>query len=202
MSVKTWLSRPLPLHDCPETSQLMDRRNVIRLLGGSALVYPVTSFAQSPAKVRRVGLLSPGAAIGDKSPIGAALIKGLAEHGYEMGKNLAFERRGAEGHVDRLPQFIDQLVANNVDVVVTTGYPTALAAKQGTTVPIVAVNAGDPIATGLVTNLARPGGNLTGISDVSAEVTPKRLEFLNQLAPTLLRVAIFCNPHDFAMTSP
>jgi putative ABC transport system substrate-binding protein len=178
----------------------MDRRNVIRLLGGSALIYPVTSFAQSPAKVRRVGLLSPGVAIGDKSPIGTALIKGLAEHGYEMGKNLAFERRGAEGRVDRLRQFVDQLVASNVDVIVTTGYPTAHAAKQGTTVPIVAVNAGDPIATGLVTNLARPGGNLTGISDVSAEVTPKRLEFLKQLAPSLRRVAVLWNADDLGMT--
>jgi putative ABC transport system substrate-binding protein len=178
----------------------MDRRTIIRLLGGSALLLSRAALAQTPAKVDRVGLLGSGAAITDASPIGAALIKGLSRQGYELGRNLAFERRGAEGHLDRLPRLVAELAASNVEVIVTTGYPTALAAKQATTLPIVAINAGDPVATGLVASLAHPGGNLTGISDVSAEVTPKRLELLKQLIPTLHRVAVLWNADDLGMT--
>src|SRR5204862_7537561 len=109
-------------------------------------------------------------------------------------------RRGAEEHLDRLPQLFAELVAGKVDVIVATGYPAALAAKQGTTLPIVAFGAGDPVSTGLVESLARPGGNLTGISDVSAEVTPKRMELLKQVAPQLRRVAMLWNLKDLGMT--
>src|SRR5258708_28910868 len=109
MSVKTWLSRPLPLHDCPETSQLMDRRNVIRLLGGAALIYPVTSLAQSPAKVRRVGLLSPGVAIADKVPFGADFFRARPGPGLEWGKNRASNRAGPEGLAVRLHKFVLRL---------------------------------------------------------------------------------------------
>lgn len=178
----------------------MDRRKILRLVGGIGLVTPFAAVAQNASGSYRVGLLGPGLPITDNSPIGAALIKGLAARGYEIGKNLAFERRGAEGHIDRLPQLVADLVASNVDVIVATGYPTALAVKQGTRLPVVTVNAGDPVATGLVPSLAHPGGNLTGISDVSAEVTPKRLEFLKQLAPNLRRVAVLWNADDLGMT--
>jgi len=178
----------------------MDRRKIIQLVGGLGLAWPLTVFAQDLSKVRRVGLLSPGPAITDNSPFGTAMIKGLSERGYSPGKNLQFERRGAEGHLDRLPQLVADLVASQVDVIATTGYPTALAAKQGTTLPVVAVNAGDPVGTGLVNSLARPDGNLTGISDVSAEVTPKRLEFLQQITPHLRRVAVLWNADDLGMT--
>jgi len=178
----------------------MDRRRIIQLIGGFGVAVPLSALAQTSSKVYRVGLLSPGLPITEDSPFGKALIPGLAEHGYELGKNLQFERRGAEGHIDRLPQLIAELAASKVDVIATTGYPTALAAKQGTTLPIVAVNAGDPVATGLVPSLAHPGGNLTGISDVSSEVTPKRLEFLKQIAPNLRRVAVLWNADDLGMT--
>ncbi len=178
----------------------MDRRRIIQWIGGLGAGLPLSAFAQTPSKVSRVGLLSPGPAIGDNSPLGKPMIQGLAEHGYVLGKNLQIERRGAEGHLDRLSQFVADLVASPVDVIATTGYPTALAAKQATTLPIVAVNAGDPVATGLVTSLSRPDGNLTGISDVSAEVTPKRLELLKQIAPQLRRVAVLWNADDLGMT--
>ncbi|MFI5011033.1 MAG: ABC transporter substrate-binding protein [Hyphomicrobiales bacterium] len=179
---------------------LMKRRRFVSLLGGTALAWPLGAHAQTSAKVYRVGLLGAGAPIADNSPNGAALIRGLARHGYALGRNLAFESRGAEGHVDRLPQLVAELVASKVDMIVTLGYRATLAAKQGTTLPVVAYGAGDPVGTGLVDSLARPGGNLTGISDVSAEVTPKRLELLKEFAPGLRRVAVLWNADDLGMT--
>lgn len=178
----------------------MHRRKLLRLIGGVGLAFPFAASAQNAATAYRVGMLSPGVSIADSSPLGAPFIRSLAEHGYELGKNLALERRGADGHVDRLPQLVAELMAAKVDVIATTGYPTAVAAKLGATVPIVAVNAGDPVATGLVTSLSHPDGNLTGISDVSAEVTPKRLELLKQIAPGLGRVAVLWNADDLGMT--
>jgi putative ABC transport system substrate-binding protein len=178
----------------------MTRRECIILLGGAAVAWPCVVLAQPPAKVSRIGLLSGGAPVADDSPPGAALLRGLAQHGYALGRNLAFERRGAEGHMDRLPQLVDELAASQVDVIVTITYPAALAAKQGTTLPVVAFGAGDPVGTGLVESLARPGGHLTGISDVSADLTPKRMELLKQMAPGLRRVAMLWNTADLGMT--
>jgi putative ABC transport system substrate-binding protein len=178
----------------------MRRREFIALVGGAAVVWPRAVTAQSPSKVYRIGLLSPGPPVADNSPFGAALIRSLAQHGYALGRNLSFERRGAEVHVDRLPRFVEELVASKVDIIVTFGYPPALAAKHATTLPVVSFAAGDPIGTGLVDSLARPGGNLTGISDVSAEVTPKRLELLKEIAPGLRRVAMLWNAADLGMT--
>ena len=178
----------------------MTRRECIILLGGAAVAWPCVVLAQTPAKVSRIGLLSGGAPVADDSPPGAALLRGLAQHGYALGRNLAFERRGAEGHMDRLPQLVDELAASKVDVIVTITYPAALAAKQGTTLPVVAFGAGDPVGTGLVESLARPGGHLTGISDVSADLTPKRMELLKQMAPGLRRVAMLWNAADLGMT--
>ena len=178
----------------------MKRRDFITLLGGTAVAWPLRSRAQTPAKVYRVGLLGSGEPIADDSRFGTPLVRSLAQHGYALGRNLAFERRGAEGHVDRLSRLVTELAASQVDVIVTFGYPPALAAKQGTTLPVVAFSAGDPVGTGLVDSLARPGGNLTGISDVSAEVTPKRLDLLKQFAPGLRRVAVLWNADDLGMT--
>jgi len=176
----------------------MHRRQFFGLLGGAALGLPKMAAAQG--RVFRVGLLSPGPILTDNNPIAAGMIRGLAAHGYEPGKNVEFERRGADGHLDRLPQLVGELVASKVDVIATTGFPTALAAKQATSLPIVAVNAGDPVGTGLINSLSHPDGNLTGISDVSAEVTPKRLELLKQMAANLRRVAVLWNADDLGMT--
>ena len=129
---------------------------------------PGRTAAQPASKVFQVGLLTPTAPLTDTSPFGAPLVRGLAQHGYSQGRNLVFERRGAEGHMDRLPRLVADLVASNVDVIVAIGYPAALAVKQGTTMPAVISGAGDPVGTGLIANLAHPGGHLTGISDVSA----------------------------------
>jgi putative ABC transport system substrate-binding protein len=176
------------------------RRTCLTLLGGAAVAWPHAVRAQSLAKVARLGVLNGGAPVADASPVGAALLRGLAQHGYTLGRNLEIERRGAEGHPDRLPALVHDLVARSVEVLVTIGYPAALAAKQGTTLAVVAINAGDPVRTGLVASLAQPGGHLTGISDVSADLTPKRLELLKELVPTLRRVAMLWNAADLGMT--
>jgi putative ABC transport system substrate-binding protein len=178
----------------------MTRREFITLLGSVAVAWPRAVIAQTSAKVYRVGLLTGGPPVADDTPGGAALIRGLAQHGYTLGRNLAFERRAAEGHLDRLPRLVDELVASKVEAIVTFGYPPALAAKQGTIMPVVAFGAGDPVGTGLVESLARPGGHITGISDMSAELTAKRLEFLKQMTPGLRRVAILWNAANPSMT--
>ena len=176
----------------------MKRRGFMTLLGGTTVAWPLRVLAETPAKVYRVGLLNPGGL--DAGPFEGALIRGLARHGYAPDRNLALERRGAGGHPDRLPQLVAELVTSKVEVIIALGYLPVLAAKEGTTLPVVAFSAGDPVATGLAASLARPGGHLTGISDVSAEVTPKRLELLKQFAPKLRRVAMLWNADDLAMT--
>jgi ABC-type uncharacterized transport system substrate-binding protein len=178
----------------------MKRRDFIQVLGGALIAAPWGAQAQTGPKVHRIGLLSAAAPMADNSPFGVPLIRGLAQHGYTQGRNVVFERRGAEGHLDRLPRLVDELAASKVDVIVTTGYPPALAAKQGTTIPVVAILTGDPVATGLVDSLARPGGNLTGVSDVAAELSAKRMELLKEIAPGLRRVALLWNADDRGMT--
>jgi putative ABC transport system substrate-binding protein len=158
----------------------------------------MAALAQTPARTCRLGLLNAGGAEG--GPFDAPLIRGRANHGYVADQNLAFERRGLDGRANRAPQFVAELVAQKVDVIIALGYVPALASKQGTTLPIVAFSAGDPVGTGLVDSLARPGGHLTGISDVSAEVTPKRLELLKRFKPDLRRVAVLWNADHLAMT--
>jgi len=178
----------------------MKRRDFMALLGSAAVACPRAGFAQTPAKVYHVGLLSPGPPVADASPNGAPLIRGLAQHGYALGRNLAFERRGAEGQLDRLPRLVEELAGSKVDVIITFGYPPAFIAKQKTTLPVVAFAAGDPVSTNLVESLGHPGGHLTGISDVSAELTPKRMELLKQMAPGLKHVAMLWNAADLGMT--
>src|SRR3954454_12475605 len=178
----------------------MRRRELIMLLAGSALAAPLAAFAQSSSKFYRLGLLVNGAAEGEKSPLRLALARGLAHTDFIEGKNLRFEIRGAEGRYDRFPHLVADLAASKVDVIVTRGYPATLAAKQGTTLPLVCYDAGDPVGTGLVSSLAHPGGPLTGVSDVSAEMTPKRLELLKLFAPDLRRVAILWDADNLGMT--
>jgi putative ABC transport system substrate-binding protein len=179
----------------------MKRREFITLLGSAAVVRPCAAIAQTSARVYRVGLLSTGGPVADASPQGAPLLRGLAQHGYMLGRNLAFERRGAAAQPERLARLFDELAASRVDVIITFGYPAALVAKQKGTLPAVASGAGDPVSTGLVESLARPGGNITGISDVSAELTPKRMELLKQMVPSLKRVAVLWNAADLGMTA-
>ena len=127
------------------------------------------------------------------------MIRGLEKRGYELGRNLEFERRGAGGRFDILPNLVAELVASKVDVIVAFGYPAAFAAKTRATLPVVAFSTGDPVGTGLVDNLARPSGNVTGISDMAIELSPKRLQLLKELVPTVNRVGIIWNTADAGM---
>jgi putative ABC transport system substrate-binding protein len=128
------------------------------------------------------------------------MIRGLEKRGYAVGRNLVLERRGAEGRLELLPRLLEELVASKVDVIYAVSYPAALVAKNGTTLPVVVVSAGDPVATGLADSLARPGGHLTGIGDFAAELAPKRIQLLTEMSPKLRRVAMLWNAGDPAMT--
>jgi putative ABC transport system substrate-binding protein len=178
----------------------MKRREFIKVLGGALFAAPGGAEAQTAPKIHRVGLLTPAAPLADNSPFGVPLTRGFAQHGYIQGRNIVFERRGAEGRLERLPRLVEELVASNVNVMLTFGFPPALAAKQGTTIPVVAFAAGDPVATGLIDSLGRPGGNLTGFSDQAAELSAKRMELLKEIAPQLRRVAMLWNADDLGMT--
>src|SRR5262249_1082384 len=154
---------------------IMRRRELLTLLGGAAVGWPGTALAQAPARSYRIGLLSATAPVTDEGPFGAPFIRGLAQHGYALGRNVEFERRDAGGPADRLARLLDELAERRIDVLITIGYPTAVAAKaknmalvadRKSAIPVVAFAAGDPVTTGLVDSLARPGGTITGISDV------------------------------------
>lgn len=178
----------------------MKRRMLLGLLAGGIAATPQGSAAQGQAGVRRLGLLSGGAPLIETTVFGGPLLRGLQQRGYAVGGNLHIERRAAEGRYELMPRLVEELVASNVEAIFTLSYRAALAAKNGTALPVVVFSAGDPVATGLVDSLARPGGHLTGISDLAAELAPKRLQLLKQIAPQMRRVAMLWNAEDPAMT--
>jgi putative ABC transport system substrate-binding protein len=174
-----------------------NRRKLVIALGAGALSAPLSSLAQAPAaKLARIGLLGPGSVASDAS-WAVALVANLRELGYVEGTNLSVESRWAEGKSDRLGELAAELVRLNVDVIVTFQTPAALAAKQATkTIPIVMAAAADPVATGLVASLARPGGNVTGMSSATLELAAKNLELIRQILPSAKRVAVLANAAD------
>ncbi len=171
------------------------RREFIALLGGAATTWPLAAEAQQAEKVYRVGLLAllPGA---DATRQMKALKTRLRDLGYIEGKNLVFDYRSAEGKPERLATLAAELLQLGPDVIIAGGGTlTAQAAKQATrTVPVVMVGVGDAIASGLVATLARPGGNVTGLSALAPDIAGKRLEFLRDALPTLNQVAVLANP--------
>ena len=171
----------------------MKRREFITLFGGAA-AWPIVARGQE-RKFARIGALVLTSA--DTQSLAKALREGLREFGYAEGQNLAFEVRSADGNTDRLPELASELTRLPVDVIVATFTPCALAAKQApTTIPVVMVAVADPVGAGLVQSLARPGGNITGFSNMGAETAGKSVELLREMLPSLRRVAVLANPVD------
>jgi len=173
----------------------MRRREFINLLGGAAAVWPLAARAQQPA-MPVIGFLN-GTSPEGYEPFLSAFREGLSETGYVESRNVAIEYRWAEGHYDRLPALAADLVGRKVDLIAALNDVLARAAKGATsTIPIVFVYAGDPVADRLVASLARPAGNLTGVSLLGVELTPKRLELLSELAPQAKVIALLVNPNN------
>lgn len=171
----------------------MRRREFFALAGGAVAVWPLSVRAQAPPVI---GFL--GGASSDRYVVRMdAFQKGLKDAGYVEAQNVTIEYRWAEGHYDRLPVFVAELIHRQVDVLVSAGgAPAALAAKAATaTIPIVFVLASDPVEIGLVPSLNRPGGNLTGVTDLNVEVGPKRLELLRELLPTATTIGVLVKSH-------
>ena len=178
----------------------MLRRDFISLLVSAVVAGPRLAIAQTPSKVYRVGTLLPGPPLDEKSPLGSILLQKLEQHGYTLGKNLAFEARGAGGQVSKLGEIVRGMKADQVDVIVAGGFPTALACKVANVPTVVYIGVGDPVATHLIDSLAHPGGNITGISDNAAALATKRLAMIKQAVPTVRRVAMLWNRNDLGMS--
>src|SRR2546425_5277991 len=168
------------------------------LLAFGLLVAPLPATAQPPGKVYRIGYLGT-----DPPPahLWEALLDGLRERGYSEGRNLVFERRFSEGKAERFPELAAELVRLRVDCIIVPTTPAAIAAKNATqTIPIIILTAIDPVGAGLVASLARPGGNLTGLSVLAPELSGKWLELLQEVVPGMTRVAVFWNAANPANT--
>ena len=171
----------------------MNRRTFITLLGSAAAAWPRAARAQQTAKIPRIGFLVSGLAVNPHLP--EAFRRGLRDLGYVEGRNVVIEYRDPEGKLERFPALAAELVALNVDVIVAGNVPQAMAAMHATsTLPIVFAAAADPVASGLVTSLARPGGNVTGLSLMFPELVAKWLELLKQAVPGASRVALLWQP--------
>ena len=169
------------------------RRELLAALGGSAVAWPLAARAQQAA-MPVVGFLSTRAS-GDDPHLVAAVRRGLRETGFIEDQNVAFEYRFAKKQNDRLPALAADLVRRQVPVITAGPTPAALAAKAATTtIAIVSEVATDPVAVGLVASLSRPGGNVTGVTNLGVEIAPKRLELLRELLPTVTNIALLINP--------
>ena len=173
-------------------SAKIKRREFIMLFGGAA-TWPLAARAQQSSTMRRIGFLGP---LSEQTQLQwtTAFLKGLRDHGWIEGTTISIDYRWAEGRSDRLAELAAELVQRNVGVIVTAGTEPTLAVKQATaSIPIVFAAAGDPVGTGLVGSLARPGGNVTGLSNQSADVVGKRIDLLREAVPGLRKLAVMAN---------
>lgn len=176
---------------------MMRRRDVLAGIGGMVALRPSPAAAE---RIYRLGTLTPIAAITETSPGGRILARTLGERGFNLGRNLTIEARGAAGDLAKLPGMIAELKAGGADAVVIIGYPTAMACKAAGVPTVAASGIGDPVETGLIESLAHPGGTITGISDVAATLSAKRLALLKEMSPKLSKVAMLWNRDDLGMT--
>jgi putative ABC transport system substrate-binding protein len=174
----------------------MNRRETITLLGGSAVSWPLVARAQQGGRMRRIGVLMNVAADDPEGQTrNAALLQGLQEHGWTVGRNMRIEYRWNAGDFDLYRRYAMELIELAPDIVVVNGHPATVAMQQTTrTVPIVFINASDPVGGGLVSSLARPGGNTTGFALPEYGIAGKWLELLKQIAPGVARVAVIRDP--------
>jgi len=178
----------------------MDRRRVIFVFAAGLLAAPLSGFPQKPTKVWHIGYLAGGARPADDA-LPAALRQALLELGYVVDKNVRYTGRWAEAKPEQLPGMAAELVRLHVDLLLTQGAPAAQAAKDATSIiPIVLIAPGDAEGIGLIASMARPGGNITGLTDMATELSAKRLEFLTQAVPSATHVAVIWNVSDQAMT--
>jgi putative ABC transport system substrate-binding protein len=173
---------------------VINRRAFIGAATPGLLTLPLAAEAQQAAKIARIGFLAQNVGAGP-AHLPGAFFQGLRDLGYVEGRNVVIEKRDAEGKFERLPALAAELVALKVDVIVAPSTVAALAAKQATgTLPIVFAGAADPVTDGLITSLALPGGNVTGLANLSRELVGKRLELLEQAVPGVGRVAVLWQP--------
>src|SRR5262245_32102790 len=194
ISATNWYPRGI---SSPPTRRQMKRREFVTFLLGT-VVAPCNALGQ--AKVYRLGSLDPARPLSANSPDATILLTALAERGYALGGNLAYDARASGGDNSKLPDVMEDFKASAVDAIVTIGYPATLAAKTAGIPTVVAAGVGDPVATGLVKSLAQPGGIVTGISDNATTLSTKRLSLLKELLPNLRRVAMLWNADDLGMS--
>jgi putative ABC transport system substrate-binding protein len=175
----------------------VDRRRFLLTSLAGAFAAPLAGGAQQAGRVYRVGVLVTASRPDGQAFLGNTFGQGMRDLGYVEGRNLVLEVRFAEGHLERLPSLAQELIRLSPDVLFVATTPGALAAKATTaTIPIVFAAVADPVGVGLITNLARPERNVTGITHIVAELTGKRLELLKEILPSATRIAVFVNPDD------
>jgi putative tryptophan/tyrosine transport system substrate-binding protein len=167
------------------------------VLAAAAMALLQAGAVAQSGKVYRVGLVTVGA----PDALLPGMVRNFTKRGYIVDGNILFESRAAQGKLDSLPGFIDELVVKRVDVIITLGYPAALAAKERAgNIPIVVTSSGDPVDTGLAASFSHPGGNITGVSDLASELSAKRLGLLKEAVPNMRNVAVLWNADDLGMT--
>ena len=169
----------------------MRRKTVCLAVGALLFAFSLPAQAQQPAKIPRIGYVSNSGDANNPGPFVQAFRQGLRDFGYIEGKNILVEFRSADGKLDRIPGFVAELVQRKVAVLIATNLPAIRAAKEATkSIPIVILTVQDPVATGLIDSLARPGGNITGVTTMSRELSGKRLELLKEVIPGISRVGV------------